>query len=40
VGILALGLSAVVVEGAVCLLMAAPLALALAALGGWAGYSV
>jgi hypothetical protein len=40
VGILALGLLAVAVEGAVCLLMAAPLALALASLGGWAGYSV
>jgi uncharacterized membrane protein YhaH (DUF805 family) len=39
VGVLALGLLAVAVEGAVCLLMAAPLALALAALGGWAGYS-
>jgi uncharacterized membrane protein YhaH (DUF805 family) len=40
VGILALGLVAVAVEGVVCIVMAAPLALVLAALGGWAGYSI
>lgn len=40
VGVLAVILLAVAVEGIICLIMAAPLALGLAALGGWIGYLI
>ena len=40
VGVLGVLLLAVAVEGLICILMAAPLALAFAALGGWAGYFI
>jgi uncharacterized membrane protein YhaH (DUF805 family) len=40
VGILGCALVAVAVEGMVCVVMAAPLALALTGLGGWVGYGV
>lgn len=39
-GLLALVLLALAIEGAICLVMAAPIALALALLGGWVGYLI
>lgn len=40
VGVLGVLLLAVAIEGLICILMAAPLALGLAALGGWVGYFI
>ena len=40
VALLGLVLMAVAIEGLICILMAAPLALALALLGGWLGYAI
>jgi hypothetical protein len=40
VGLLGLALIAVAMEGVICVAMAAPLALALTALGGWVGYLI
>jgi uncharacterized membrane protein YhaH (DUF805 family) len=40
VGILGFALVAVAMEGVICVVMAAPLALALTALGGWVGYLI
>jgi len=39
-GLLAMMLLALAIEGAICLAMAAPIALALALLGGWVGYLI
>jgi uncharacterized membrane protein YhaH (DUF805 family) len=40
VGLLGLALTAVAMEGVICVVMAAPLALALTVLGGWVGYYI
>jgi uncharacterized membrane protein YhaH (DUF805 family) len=40
VGLLGLALIALAMEGVICVMMAAPLALALTALGGWVGYLI
>lgn len=38
IGLLGLSLLALAIEGAICLLMAAPIGIALGSMGGWAGY--